>query len=63
MNERMNELSKMLQEGLQNTQTVKKYHELLCVMSRFYNYSANNCIFNCFTVSSRFLRCWIHKLA
>lgn len=44
MNERMNELSKMLQEGLTEYANSEKYHELLCVMSRFYNYSANNCI-------------------
>lgn len=44
MNERMNELSKMLQDGLTEYANSEKYHELLCVMSHFYNYSTNNSI-------------------
>lgn len=44
MNEHMNELSKMLKDGLTEYANGEKYRELLSVMSRFYNYSANNCL-------------------
>lgn len=44
MNKYMEELTQMLQTGLEKYATSEKYRELLRVMSMFHNYSANNCL-------------------
>lgn len=44
MNKYMEELTQMLQTGLEEYATSEKYHDLLRVMSLFHNYSANNCL-------------------
>lgn len=40
----MEELTQMLQTGLEEYATSEKYRDLLRVMSLFHNYSANNCL-------------------
>lgn len=44
MNKYMEELTQMLQTGLEEYATSEKYRDLLRVMSLFHNYSANNCL-------------------
>ena len=44
MNKYMEELTQMLQTGLEEYATSEKYRNLLRVMSLFHNYSANNCL-------------------
>lgn len=44
MNKYMEELTQMLQTGLEKYATSEKYRDLLRVMSLFHNYSANNCL-------------------
>lgn len=44
MNKYMEELTQMLQTGLEKYATSEKYRDLLHVMSLFHNYSANNCL-------------------
>lgn len=44
MNKYMEELTQMLQTGLEEYATSEKYRDLLHVMSLFHNYSANNCL-------------------
>lgn len=44
MNKYMEELTQMLENGLEEYATSEKYRELLHVMSLFHNYSANNCL-------------------
>lgn len=44
MNKYMEELTQMLQTGLEEYATSEKYSDLLRVMSLFHNYSANNCL-------------------
>ena len=44
MNKYMEELTQMLENGLEEYATSEKYRELLRVMSLFHNYSANNCL-------------------
>ena len=42
MNKYMEELTELLQTGLEEYATSEKYRDLLRVMSLFHNYSANN---------------------
>lgn len=44
MNKYMEELTQLLQTGLEEYATSEKYRDLLRVMSLFHNYSANNCL-------------------
>lgn len=44
MNKYMEELTELLQTGLEKYATSEKYRDLLHVMSLFHNYSANNCL-------------------
>lgn len=44
MNKYMEELTELLQTGLEEYATSEKYRDLLRVMSLFHNYSANNCL-------------------
>ena len=44
MNKYMEELTQMLENGLEEYATSEKYRDLLRVMSLFHNYSANNCL-------------------
>ena len=44
MNKYMEELTQMLQTGLEEYATSEKYRDLLRVMSLFHNYSDNNCL-------------------
>lgn len=44
MNKHIENLTQMLQDGLTEYTNSDKYRELLQVMSRFYHYSANNCL-------------------
>lgn len=44
MNKYMEELTQMLEKGLEEYTNSEKYRELLRVMSIFHNYSANNCL-------------------
>lgn len=44
MNKYMEELTQMLQTGLEEYATSEKYRDFLRVMSLFHNYSANNCL-------------------
>ena len=44
MNKYMEELTQMLQTGLEEYATSEKYRDLLRVMSLFHTYSANNCL-------------------
>lgn len=44
MNKYMEELTQMLQTGLEEYATSEKYRDLLRVMSLFHNYSVNNCL-------------------
>lgn len=44
MNKYMEELTQMLETGLEEYATSEKYRDLLRVMSLFHNYSANNCL-------------------
>ena len=44
MNKYMEELTELLQTGLEEYATSEKYRDLLRVMSLFHNYSVNNCL-------------------
>ena len=44
MNKYMEELTQMLEKGLEEYTNSEKYRDLLRVMSLFHNYSANNCL-------------------
>ncbi len=44
MNRYMEELTQMLQSGLEEYATSEKYRDLLRVMSHFHHYSVNNCL-------------------
>lgn len=44
MNKYMTKLADMLEQGLETYATSDKYRELLCTMSKFHAYSAQNCL-------------------